>query len=175
MQHIETVVVGSGGAASITFSAIAADWTDLLVVLSLRSDSGGSVRYRLNNQVGSFYTMRTLNGSGSSASSASEAIGAFNSGWAGGITTPSFTASTFASTQFYLPNYLSSAQKSISIEGLRENNATATLMSIIAGLSTITDSVNRLDFFPDSGSFVEHSSASLFGITAGSDGTTTVS
>lgn len=170
MQHIETVTVGSGGAASITFSAIAADWTDLLLVLSTREETGtdGNVRLSINGNTTSL-TARDLEGGGSSASSSSRSFIAI-------VTSKSTdTANTFGNAQVYFPNYASSANKSISVDAVSENNGTTAFQSILAGLRSNTDPITSISLAAPSGDIAEFSSASLFGITAGSDGIVAVS
>ena len=169
MQHIETVTVGSGGAASITFSAIPQTFTDLVILLSDRSSRSATndgVEIKLN---GATPTGRRLYGSGSSVVSdtSPEPLD-------GGSTT---TANTFSNIQIYIPNYASTTQfKSFSADGVFENNATTAFQSIIAGLYSSNTAVTSVTLSLDTGPlFVEHSSASLYGITAGSDGIVAVS
>lgn len=173
MQHIETVTVGSGGAASITFSAIPDTFTDLLLVCSLRATTDVSNWTMSFNGSTSNFTMRQLFGNGSSASSNSLA----NSGGAYGVVNPSTaTASTFANASLYIPNYAGSTNKSFSVDGVSENNATTAYQTIAAGLWSQTAAITSISFTPSGGgNYVEHSSISLFGITAGSDGIVAVS
>jgi hypothetical protein len=170
MQHIETVTVGSGGAASITFSAIPADYTDLVVVLSMRSSgafTGGGFTIRFNG-TNTGYSQRRLRGDGSSVASdtSTDAL------WLNGSNA---TANTFSNVSIYIPNYRSSVAKSYSNDGVAENNATLGFGAIVAGLWTGTDPITSITVTPESGSFLEHTSASLYGITAGSDGIVAVS
>ena len=172
MQHIETVPVGSGGAASITFSAIPADYTDLYLVCSFRSSlatSNTSVLVRPNGATTGLST-RILQGDGSSASSFAPTTIPFL------MPAATNTANTFGVASVYIPNYLSSVAKSFSIEDVTENNGTTAGQRITAGLWTGTVAITSIDLVPESGgNFVEFSSASLYGITAGSDGIVAVS
>lgn len=169
MQHIETVVVGSGGAASITFSAIPATFTDLVVVMSLRNSVDTATSTLAFNVSGGTYTTRRLLGSGSAVSSSTSRTDYF-------AVPSSMTASTFGNTLIYIPNYAGSAAKSYSTDSVTENNATLAQQSIIAGLWSETDAITSIALnAAGGGNWVEHSSASLYGITAGSDGITAVS
>lgn len=173
MQHIETVTVGSGGAASITFSAIAADWTDLVVMVSSRSSrsfTSGDISLNLNGSASNF-TGRFLQGNGSSAASSTTTtrVGATSGNTA--------TANTFGNATIYIPNYRSSANKSISTDSVSEHNATTIYQAIDANLWSVTDAITSITLQIDAGAgnFTEFSSASLYGITAGSDGIVSVS
>ena len=172
MQHIETVTVGSGGTASITFSAIPDTYTDLVVKCSLRgarSELYELVYLQLNGSSSSF-TRRILQGTGSSVGSFSVADGYV------GITSGSTsTANTFGNLDLYLPNYRSAAAKSISTDSVSENNGTGAYQNIAATLWNVTDPITSLTIIGNAGNWLEHSSASLYGITAGSDGIVAVS
>ena len=173
MQHIETVTVGSGGAASISFSAISADYTDLLIVGSIRSTEGGTIDglWVRPNGLTTNFSWRRLIGTGAASSGAS---GTSND--MGFISTAGQTANTFGNFQLYIPNYASSVAKSLSCDSVTENNATAAYQAIYAGLWNSTDPITSIELRSSlSQNFVQHSSASLYGIVRGSDGTTTVS
>jgi len=166
MQAIETVTVGSGGQASITFSSIAADYTDLKLLVSGRcstTDTTATIAYN----TGGTYTRRTLLGSGSAATSNTSAVD-FR------ISQSGDTASTFGNCEIYIPNYAGSTTKSYSVNSINENNATAAFQAITAGLWNQTAAITSIVLTPGSGNFAEHSTATLYGILAGSDGTTTV-
>jgi hypothetical protein len=175
MQHIETVTVGSGGAASITFSAIPADYTDLVIMASLRENGGATIRsgkVRFNGVTTSTYSERLLDGNGSSATSSSATRTFF--AWILQNDTNS-TANTFSNVQIYIPNYRSSVYKSVSMDSIAENNATFGIQRITAGLWQNNDAITSISLDGEASNFIQFSSASLYGITAGSDGTTTVS
>ena len=74
MVKIETVTVGSGGAASIEFTNIPQTYTDLMILYSSRSagnvTGSWSCKWSFNGATTS-YTTRGLFGDGSSASSSS--------------------------------------------------------------------------------------------------------
>jgi len=68
---IATTTVGSGGAASITFSSIPGTYTDLVVKASVRSNQGNianSLTIQFNGSSANF-TSRFIEGSGSTVSS----------------------------------------------------------------------------------------------------------
>jgi len=166
MQAIQTVTVGSGGQASIEFTTIAADYTDLKVVVSGRCSTTDTTATLAFN-TGGTYTRRTLLSSGSADSSNTSAVD-FR------ISQSGDTASTFGNSEIYIPNYAGSTTKSYSTNSVNENNATAAFIAITAGLWNQTAAITSIILTPGSGNFVEHSTATLYGILAGSDGTTTV-
>lgn len=186
MKFIEKVTVPSGGAASITFSAIPDTFTDLVVKLSVRGSSSNTyprwMLYQFNGST-SGYSARTLVAANTlSPASYSLTTGTTNSltggrlgdGW---IAPSNATASTFSNATWYIPNYKSSVAKSHSFDGVSETNGTGPWAAeIIAGLWTGTDAITSITIsVSDSMNFVEHSTASLFGVLAGSDGIVTVS
>jgi hypothetical protein len=171
MTLIEHIEVGSGGAASIVLDNIPADYTDLYILISGRTGGSGDFRMYLKFNDTNITSSRNLYGTGSSVGSNSYTNGAIGFG----VGAADQTASTFGSISLYVPNYLSSNDKSVSLDGVTENNATGAYHSISAGLSTVSSAITKVTLVPTSGSWVQYSSATLYGITAGSDGTTTVS
>jgi hypothetical protein len=169
MQAIETVTVGSGGAASITFSSIPDTYTDLKVVFSIRSERASSVSdtlvFRLNED-SSNQSIRALRGNGSSAESFTNTLP--NAGIAPSV------PDTFGSYEAYVPNYTSGVAKSFSIDAVEEKNGTTVYQQISAGLYNSTDAITSLNILTMDANIAEHSTATLYGILAGSDGTTTV-
>jgi hypothetical protein len=164
MELIQTVTVGSGGAASISFSSIPATYDDLQVVMSMRSSAGGSVDFmkmEFNNDTTSGnYSARTLYGSGASASSFVISPGNFTADF----NASGSTANTFSSFSCYIPNYRSNTAKSRSVDHVSENNATTAYQMLVAGLWSGTAAITSIQFGLGGANFVEGSSASLYGI-----------
>ena len=173
MKLLETVTVGAGGAASITFSNIPADFTDLYIVVSARTARSGfnNDQFGVNfNGVSTNQTGRELFGGGSSTSSAS------HTRIFGYTTATTATADTFGNASVYVPNYRSAVAKSVSIDAVTENNATSAVQNLFAGLWNSTAAITSVTLVPLSATnFTQHSTASLYGITAGSDGIVSVS
>ncbi len=169
MQVIEHIELASD-AASITFSSISQDYDELLIVASLRSNRSSDVsqfRVWLNEDT-SNHTFRALYGRGSTVATSTAVLG-FASG------NPA-TADTFASIKIHIPQYAESQPTSFSVDTVTENNGTIAFQSIAGALysqSTAITSIEIADF--EGTAFRANSSATLFGITAGSDGTTAVS
>jgi hypothetical protein len=162
---IEAKTLGSS-TASITFSSIPATFTDLLISFSTRSTSSAespfnNQKLRFNGDTGSNYSARLLFGNGSAAASGANSTDSilFNYGNAGNT-----TANTFSNGQIYIPNYLSSNQKSVSIDCVVENNATGALVNFTAGLYTGTAAITSASLDDANGSFVQYSTFYLYGI-----------
>jgi hypothetical protein len=78
----------------------------------------------------------------------------------------STTANTFGSSQIYISNYSGSTAKTVSVDAVNENNATAAYQTILAGVWNDTDPITSAKIIISTDSLVEHSSASLYKITA---------
>ena len=155
---IATVTVGSGGAANIQFTSIAASWTDLLIKISGRSDANNVGIDIALNGVTTNQSYRRLRGDGSAASSTTlTALRVIN-----GYSTA--TANTFGNTEVYIPNYAGSTNKSLSADGVNENNATEAYADLGAGLWSNTSAITSITLTPNSGNFVQYSTATLYGI-----------
>lgn len=159
-----TVEVGAGGQASITFNSIPATYTDLLVKFSARVSTGGAgtdqILVSLNGSTSSF-SMRILYGSGSSAGSINNGGNERLIGW---IDNSGNTASTFASGEVSIPYYNSANYKAISTDLVLENNATAVYTTMAANLWSNTAAITSIALTPASGSFEQYTTASLYGI-----------
>lgn len=160
------VVVGGAGAATIAFSSIPSTYTDLVIKVSVRGDATFATQqmYLTFNGTTSGYTARQVYGDGSSATSATLS----NSGAAISIVntnTSVSTANTFSSSEIYVRNYAGSNYKSVSADSVTENNATAALAGLTAGLWSNTAAITTVTLTPQSGNFVQYSTAYLYGVS----------
>jgi hypothetical protein len=159
---ISTVVVGSGGAASIEFTSIPQTYTDLVVKISARTNHSGvadftKIRF---NGVTTSYSSRAVYGVSGSANSATftEILAACDGNTA--------TSSTFGNTDCYIPNYAGSANKSVSVDSVGESNGTTDVYAFLnAGLFSNTAAITSIELSAFNGTgFVQYSTATLYGI-----------
>jgi hypothetical protein len=159
-QLIETIEVGSGGAASIEFTGIPQDGVDLVLAFSIRNSSTATnIGMSVNGSTSSF-TGRRLEGSGSATFSGTSTD---NYVLINGMTPSGYTANTFSSGQILFSNYQSATGKSFSVDSVQENNATLSYQTIIAGLWNNTAAITSVGLI---GTFAQYSTASLYKITA---------
>jgi hypothetical protein len=138
---IEAKTLGSA-AASVTFSSIPQTYTDLKLVATGRINQGG---YDASPWVSGIITLnataitsgKLLAGTGSAAVSDSNADAFF-------VTDTDGTSNTFSSFDMYLPNYTSSNTKSVSVDVVTENNATAAAAILEALLSSVTSAITSI-------------------------------
>jgi len=170
MVAIQTVTVGSGGAASITFSSIPQTYTDLVIKLStrsLRNDvvDGYKIQFNSDTTAGN-YVGRRLYGSGSSVGSDVQSNSAIPFG-----NSANTTATTFGNAEFYIPNYTGSNYKSISVDGVAENNSATSYSGLAAYIWNSTAAISSITISTESGTnFVQYSTATLYGITSAAVG-----
>ena len=162
---ISSVTVGSGGAGNIEFTSIPATYTDLALVVSVRSTSATShvnLRMRFNGSTSSYTNRRILSNGSSVSSDTQPDTGTFFG--IGIMPASSATASTFSNISIYCPNYTSSNYKSISVDGSGENNATEAYLVLNAGLWSQTSTVTSIEIGEITGTLVQYSTAYLYGI-----------
>jgi hypothetical protein len=156
----------SSSAASVTFSAIAADWTDLVLRWSARDNVAGNTQaivMRLNGLATSIYSATYLYNSAGS-------VGSFTSGGNSSIDVQyasagtSSTADTFTSYEIYLPSYTATQNKPFSAIGVSENNSANAYINLQANLFRSTAAITTILLTPNTGSFVSGSSFYLYGI-----------
>jgi hypothetical protein len=167
--------VGSGGAANITFSSIPATFTDLVILVSARTTGASYAINATINGSTADYTYRALEGDGSGAQSFTQATSGAPPRLIASQSRTGDTANTFGSAQIYIPNYRGSTAKSISIDTIMETNGTTAFQDIVAALWNNTAAINSIALVPALSNFAQYSSATLYGITAGSSGGVVVS
>jgi len=163
-KKIASVTVGAGGQAAITFSSIPSTYTDLKIVASVRNSSttAGSfptVFLKLNGSTTTF-TGRYVEGNGTTASSATRTDSFLMS-----VNADSSTASTFSNLEIYIPNYNGSTNKSFSVDGVSENNATLSYAQLTAGLWSTTSAITSAELYFSANNFMQYSTATLYGIS----------
>jgi len=172
MELIETVELASS-ASSITFSSIPQDYDDLMILVSARSTRTGANQdlflMNPNATTGSFSQV-ILFGDGSTATSSQGTTNAV-----GYLPTADTTSNTFGNIEVYISNYTSTGNKSISVDGATENNATNARQFIFACLSTLASAYTSIEMELNTSIFDTGSVFSLYGVTAGGDGTVTTS
>jgi len=169
---IASSTVGAGGAANIEFTSIPGTYTDLCVFLSGRTtangDNGGDMDLSFNGAPsGTAYSWRRLIGNtngnvvSSSNSTSDDAINLIST-----IVGSGATASTFSNVSIYVPNYASSNNKSVSVDGVTENAAAPqAFTTFYAGLWASSSAITSLRLTVTYGTaFAQHSSAYLYGI-----------
>lgn len=172
MTLIETKTLGAD-AASIEFTSIPQDGTDLLVLASIRSafaDVSNDLRMSINGLTTN-RSWRDLVGTGSSVATYSGTtthVGNFNSNTA--------TSNTFGNGSIYIANYTAAVNKSISFDTVSENNATLSIIRMGGSLWSSTAAITSLTFTDSSAAnLMTGSTISLYKITKGSDGIVTTS
>jgi hypothetical protein len=162
IQIGSTLTAGAGGAASFDFTSIPNTYTDLLVVCSLRS-TNTNLDTKINfNSVTTGYSRRTLQGNGSGTPGSFSGSDAY----IGDIVSSAHTANTFSNHAIYIPNYAGSTNKSWSLDGVDENNATNAFSILGAGLWSNTAAITTVSIAPiTSFNFAQYSTASLYGIS----------
>jgi hypothetical protein len=157
---INSVTVGSGGTATIDFTSIPQTYTDLKLMTSLRSNnSGGNVSYiYFNNTNSSLSNTRYYASVNTVAVYSSTDVFSY-------IPPSTGTANTFSTQEWYIPNYTDGARhKTVNILGAANSTSTGYELGFIAGLWEQNNAINRITLYPSAGSFVQYSTAYLYGI-----------
>jgi hypothetical protein len=155
----------NASAASVTFSNIPqSGYTDLKFVISARTNSAGANSNPWTPMVVTFNSTTTtsskqLYGIGSAVGSDSSVNNVYTAD-------TDNTTNTFSNCEIYIPNYTSTNQKSYSAESVTENNAASSLALMAAGLTNVTVAITSVTLAPDTGSFAQYSTFSLYALAA---------
>ena len=171
MKLIETKTLAVA-AASIEFTSIPQDGTDLVVQMSCASTTSNPHGIRFNGST-TGYTFRILLNELGTVQTYTQAAYSLNGIFAfatfnSGATNPSSSAA-------YIPNYSGSQNKSVSVDAVNEANTASVVSGIVAGLWSNTSAITSLSVICSGGNFAIGSMVSLYKITEGSDGIVTVS
>jgi len=158
----------TSSAATVTFSAIPATYTDLVFRASIRTDdvtgSSNNIYVRFNGLTGNFsYTRLISNGATASSSRASSqsALLTYNAGADAALA----TANTFSNLELYIPSYTVSQNKPISLFTVQEDNSTTAYIANIANLWSVTAAINSIVITqPGGANLVTGSTFYLYGI-----------
>jgi hypothetical protein len=169
MELISSVTVGAGGAASITFSAIPATYTDLVVLYSARGSDGISQPLLSLNSATTPFTDRVVYTSNANAVDS----------YAGTrdlmrANTSDQTANTFCNGRVYITNYASSANKYLQFDVVTEDNTSGAWAGIGSTQWANSAAITTVTMSFSSGSWAQNSTAYLYGILKGSGGATVI-
>ena len=158
-QLIGTVTVGSGGAASIDFTNIPQNYTDLCVLLSVRSDRSASVgdwAFVSFNGTTTGYTGATIEGVLYDTFPRIFGMG----------TAANSPANSFGNSTACVLNYAGSNNKSWSVDMVASTNTNdESIMDLHTGLWSNSAAITSIALTPRVGSaWVENSTAYLYGI-----------
>ena len=165
---IATVTVGAGGASSIDFTSIPGTYTDLKVLLSVRTNRNATdddLKILVNGSSASVYSNQRLYGNGSSVGG--DGLGSTSVPYAGAGTGNTATASTFGNCELYFTEYTSSNTKSMLADAVAENNAFASFETFSAWRwnPATQAAITSIAITPYNGtSFAQYSTATLYGI-----------
>jgi hypothetical protein len=162
-QLIASATVGSTAVATIDFTSIPSTYTDLCLKLSARLDDPGTYFYIYIGFNGTTYNTATkyIQGAGSGTPNS----GTDSTGYVGIVDSAGATANTFSNNEIYIPNYAGSTNKSISVDGTMETNATASYMHLVSGLWSNTAAINQVTLkTAGANKFLQYTTAYLYGI-----------
>lgn len=172
-----------GAQASIVFNSIPQTFTDLYLVLSLRVSFGDHIAVAaINfNGAGLNSNWRRLVGAGATNISYGTFSGNSTNAYTASVAGNFATNNTFANQSIYIPNYRGSTTKSYSSDFSLSSSANGgsfpgyVEFGIVSGFWNNTAAINSITINSPSGNLVANSSATLYGITAGSSGGVVVS
>lgn len=164
----------TGDTSSIEFTTISGEFTDLLLVYSIRTTRQASNAFIgvVFNETQVDIPWTSLRGTGTDVTGGSISLYYWPVAPAN-----TATANIFGNGQIYISDYASSTSyKNISTENIHEDNAAFGEQRVVSGLYQNNNPITSIRLFEQSGgNFKQYSSATLYGITADNDGNVVVS
>jgi hypothetical protein len=167
LQPLQTVTVGSGGVASVTFSNIPQTYTDLMLQTSLRTNYAAVDDWDnaiFNSDTSGNYSFTYLYGNGSTTGSGRTAsnVTLIELTRASGANA---TPNTFGSSTAYIANYTSSNAKQIIVEDISESNISSGVTQQMIAALYRGSAISSITLSPANGTlFTQYSTFSLYGI-----------
>jgi hypothetical protein len=156
--------VGSGGVASISFSSIDSSYTDLILKVSSRGASTGTLVLVSLNSSATTFKSTWLDGDGSAAGSGTNNSTLQNlMAWTQSSST---TANTFGNFEICFAGYSGSTKKSVCSDYVNENNSSGGIAYGLLGNNwTTTSAITSISLSIFGGTnFAQHSTAYLYGV-----------
>ena len=163
-SKLASTTVGAGGTSAITFSNIPQNYTNLVVKASVRDTGAVSVGVGYSFSMGFNGTTTNLTYRSLYAYNVAGPLSGTNTQIYAFSDAANDTASTFTNTEFYIPNYTSSSNKSVSVDDIAENNTTYAGLRIGAGLWSNVTAINSIQLYPAYANFAQYTTATLYGI-----------
>ena len=157
-EKIATTTLGSA-TSTITFSSIAASWTDLRIVCTYLTTASGNVRLRFNSDTGTNYSGTQLAGLGTSAISDRVTSGTF--AYTVGNSTSSSTIPFLLEADIF--SYAGSTYKTCLISTSADLNGSGSVEKWV-DLYRSTSAINAILLYPSSGNFDIGTTATIYGI-----------
>lgn len=161
---LETIQLTANTASVIFDNIPQTGYTDLIIKVSartVRSSEEDGLYMVLNNLNSSGF--RNLETNGTSVSSVSTA--SYGNNWVTRVNGGTSTANIFGNAEIYILDYTSNKQKSISVDGVIENNATLSYTNLTSSLWPYTAPVTSISFGCNA-NFAIGCTFSLYGIAA---------
>jgi len=164
MELVETIEVGSGGAASIEFTSIPDTGSHAVIKFAGRYSNLASSQIQITingDTTTSNYTYQLLRGSSTTVSSQSSS----NTTYGATMNENGDTANTYSNVELFFSNYASSQIKNWQMDGVRSQNAAAQTIHLVAYKWNNTDPITSIKFASTSGNLAQYSTASLYTIS----------
>jgi hypothetical protein len=168
-EPIASQTLGSN-AATVTFSGIAGDWTDLILVCHVYAVAGANgaagFRLRYNADTGSNYSNTRLQGDGSSATSARQSSQTYAT--VGIIPGTTGTGSTLGTTVLQIMSYSNTNVFKTGLSAYATNafGSTEDRVGRYVSLWRSTSAITSIEVSSDSGDLRSTSTFSLYGVEA---------
>jgi hypothetical protein len=155
-EKIATTTLSSA-AATITFSSIAASWTDIRLVLTGTGSTTLNVNLKYNNDSSALYSQTNLAGDGTTAESTGQTSQTFiKQMYSLFNTTPSMLT-------YDIFSYAGSTYKTTLITNASDDNGSGRIVNTV-GLYQSATAISRIDLTASTGNFAAGTTATLYGI-----------
>jgi hypothetical protein len=154
-EKIATTTLGSAS-STITFSSIAASWTDLRLVLTSIPTAAANLNLTFNSDTGANYSRTRLGGDGTTATSGRNNSQTYIRATGVGVTNPYMVTLDIFS-------YAGSTYKTCLITSAEDANGSGGINNIV-GLWLSTSAITTITYTTSASTFATGTTATLYGI-----------
>lgn len=173
IYFIAQTEVETATATDIEFTSIPADYDELILILSARSNKSSTtdnIALTFNGSSAAYYGLILYQeNSGTPASATVNNASSLTTLYATGDTA---AANCFSTTTVHISGYTSTAAKAFTFESSTTNNSGSVLQAFGNGVWNNSSTISSLKLDPVTGDFMQFSKATLYGVLSGSDGST---
>jgi hypothetical protein len=160
MTKLATVTVSSS-VASASFTNIPQSYSDLVVLLSVRTtaaEEASSLHISLNGLAQSVSTSQYL------VTNAGAPFGGSSTGWVAYANGNTSTANIFSNTELIISDYATNNYKTLTSDTVQENNGSTAYMGFLSNVWANTSPVTSITITPVNGSLAQFSTVTLYGV-----------
>jgi hypothetical protein len=171
MTKLASYTVTTNNVTEIDFTNIPQTYTDLVIKVSARDTTtsglaSGLLGILFNGDISTsnLYSAKFLRGSGTAVDSLNNVNQQYL--WVAHSPNTSYTSNVFSNVEVYIPNYSGNNLKNFSVDGVTENNASGSYVTLTSAIWNNTSPITSLRIYDYGGAYIfaQQTNITIYGI-----------